>query len=97
MGNANLSLQDSYLSQARQEGLMVIVYLTNGAKLEGKVKGFDNFTLVLSNNGREHLIYKHAVSTITPLRRNPAFDQRRTTTGPQKKELEALAEKYNKK
>ena len=96
MGNANLSLQDCFLNQARQENLIVLIHLTNGSTLEGKVKGFDNFTLVLSNKGRENLVYKHAVSTIVPLRSGIAVNQNKTSC-PRKKELEALAEKYNKK
>ncbi len=96
MGNSGLSLQDSFLNQARQKNLLVIVQLTNGARLEGKVRGFDNFTLVLNNNGREYLIYKHAVSTITPLKEKLIPEQKQTSN-PQKEALEALAEKYKKK
>lgn len=96
MGNSGLSLQDSFLNQARQKNLLVIVQLTNGAKLEGKVRGFDNFTLVLNNNGREHLIYKHAVSTIIPLKEKLIPEQKKTSSPP-KEALDALAEKYKKK
>lgn len=96
MGNSGASLQDSFLNQARQDNLMVAVHLTNGAKLEGKVRGFDNFTLVLNNNGREHLIYKHAVSTIIPFK-SGAIVNRNKTNCPERKELEALADKYKKK
>ncbi|MCD5401389.1 RNA chaperone Hfq [candidate division NPL-UPA2 bacterium] len=96
MGKTNLSLQDSFLNQARQESLMVTVHLTNGSKLEGKVRGFDNFTLVLNNNGREHLIYKHAISTIIPLKAG-AIANRNKISFPKMKELEILAEKYSKR
>lgn len=96
MGSSSVSLQDSFLNQARQENLMVAVHLTNGAKLEGKVRGFDNFTLVLNNNGREHLIYKHAISTIIPLKSGAIVNQDKMGC-PKRKELEALAEKYKKK
>ena len=96
MGNANLSLQDGFLNQARRENLMVAVHLTNGSKLEGRVRGFDSFTLVLNNNGREYLVYKHAVSTIIPLKSGASADRNKINC-PGKKELEALAEKYSKK
>jgi len=86
MGNSSLSLQDSFLNKARQENLIVTVHLTNGLKLQGKVKGFDNFTLILNNSGREHLVYKYG--TIVKQNR-PGY--------PEKKKLEALAEKYSKK
>ena len=97
MGNTHLSLQDSFLNQARQENMMVVIHLTNGTKLEGRVKGFDNFTLVLNNNGRVHLVYKHAISTIIPLKSGAAFVNHNKVSCPGKKELEALAEKYKKK
>lgn len=96
MGHSGLSLQDSFLNQARQKNLLVTVQLTNGSKLEGKVRGFDNFTLVLNNNGREYLIYKHAVSTIIPLKEKFIPEQKKTSS-PQKEALAALAEKYKKK
>ncbi|NOX96578.1 MAG: RNA chaperone Hfq [Nitrospirae bacterium] len=96
MGNSSLSLQDSFLNKARQENLIVTVHLTNGLKLEGKVRGFDNFTLILNNSGREHLVYKHAVSTIIPFKQGNSFNQNRPSY-PEKKKLEALAEKYSKK
>jgi host factor-I protein len=41
--------------------------LTNGFQLKGQVKGFDNFTIILDNDGKQVLVYKHAVSTISPL------------------------------
>lgn len=96
MGHSGLSLQDNFLNQARQKNSLVTVQLTNGSKLEGKVRGFDNFTLVLNNNGREYLIYKHAVSTIVPLKEKLIPEQKKTNS-PQKEDLEALAEKYKKK
>ena len=96
MKSAGLSLQDSFLNQARRENLRVAIYLTNGSKLEGKVGGFDNFTLVLNSNGREYLIYKHAVSTVISLSPKSVVNQNKKSC-PGKEELEALAEKYNKK
>ncbi|HHY45646.1 MAG TPA: RNA chaperone Hfq [Firmicutes bacterium] len=63
-----LNLQDAFLNQIRKEGIQTTVYLINGFQLKGTVKGFDNFTVVLESEGRQMLIYKHAMSTITPQR-----------------------------
>ncbi len=59
------NLQDNYLNQLRKEKVPVIVYLTNGVRLKGVVKGFDNFVILLKESSQQ-LIYKHAVSTIIP-------------------------------
>lgn len=64
-----VNLQDAFLAQIKKEGAVVSLYLVNGFQLKGTVKGFDNFTIVLENmEGRHHLIYKHAVTTINPLK-----------------------------
>jgi len=64
-----INLQDSFLNQIRKENnLPVIIYLINGFQLRGVVKGFDNFTVIIENEGKQQLVYKHAISTITPLR-----------------------------
>ncbi|ADL68885.1 RNA chaperone Hfq [Thermoanaerobacterium thermosaccharolyticum] len=66
---AAINLQDIFLNQVRKEHIAVTVYLINGFQLKGIVKGFDNFTVVLeTDNKQQQLIYKHAVSTITPLK-----------------------------
>ncbi len=59
-------LQDVFLNQVRKERIPVTIHLTNGFQLKGIVKGFDNFTVILDNEGKQMLIYKHAISTITP-------------------------------
>ncbi len=59
------NLQDSFLNQLRKEKVPVVVYLTNGVRLKGIVKGFDNFVILLKE-ASEQLIYKHAISTIVP-------------------------------
>lgn len=61
-----LNLQDTFLNQARREKISVTIYLTNGFQFKGTVKGFDNFTVILECDGRQNLVYKHAISTITP-------------------------------
>lgn len=59
------SLQDNYLNQLRKDKVPVVMYLTNGVRLKGIIKGFDNFVILLKE-GSQQLIYKHAVSTIVP-------------------------------
>ena len=60
------NLQDIFLNGARKNKNEVTIYLTNGYQIKGMVKGFDSFTIVLECNGKQMLVYKHAVSTITP-------------------------------
>jgi len=62
-----LNIQDNYLNQLRKEKMPVVIYLTNGVRLKGVIKGFDNFVILLKENAQS-LIYKHAVSTIVPER-----------------------------
>ncbi len=64
----NINLQDAFLNQARRERLNVTMFLMNGFQLHGTVKGFDGFTVVLDSDGKQQLIYKHAISTIVPPR-----------------------------
>jgi host factor-I protein len=59
-------LQDAYLGEVKRQAVPVVVYLMNGFQLRGVVKGFDPFTIVLEYERKTHLIYKHAVSTISP-------------------------------
>jgi host factor-I protein len=63
----SLNLQDNYLNQLRKDKTPVVVYLTNGVRLKGVIKGFDNFVILLKENTHS-LIYKHAISTIVPER-----------------------------
>jgi host factor-I protein len=60
------NLQDIFLNQARRDKLPVTVFLMNGFQLRGIVRGFDNFTVVLNSDGKQQLIYKHAISTLIP-------------------------------
>lgn len=68
MSKATNNLQDIFLNGARKNRIPVTIYLTNGFQIKGSVKGFDSFTVVLDVDGRQMLIYKHAISTITPLK-----------------------------
>jgi host factor-I protein len=60
-------LQDAFLNQLRKEKIPVLMYLTNGVRLKGVIKGFDNFVILLKESSQQ-LIYKHAISTIQPER-----------------------------
>ena len=60
------NLQDVFLNQARRLNMPLTVFLVNGFQLRGTVSGFDCFTVVLDSEGRQQLIYKHAISTIIP-------------------------------
>jgi host factor-I protein len=63
--NKGQNLQDAFLNQLRKERIPVVIYLTNGVRLKGIVKGFDSF-VVLLKEANEQLIYKHAISTVLP-------------------------------
>lgn len=63
-----INLQDTFLNQVRKENVAVIIHLVNGFQLKGNVKGFDNFTVILDSQGKQQMVYKHAISTITPAR-----------------------------
>ena len=64
----DINLQDVFLNQARKDRIPVTIYITNGFQFKGVVKGFDNYTVILDTDGKQNLIYKHAISTITPLK-----------------------------
>lgn len=63
-----INLQDVFLNQVRKEKIPVTIYLTNGFQFKGAVKGFDNFTVILESDGKQNLVYKHAISTIIPIK-----------------------------
>ena len=63
-----INLQDSFLNQVRKENVGVTIHLVNGFQIKGNVKGFDNFTVILDVMGKQQMLYKHAISTITPAR-----------------------------
>lgn len=59
------NLQDSFLAECKTQNTAVTISLGNGSQLRGIVEGFDAFTLLLEVDGSVHLVYKHAISTIT--------------------------------
>jgi host factor-I protein len=68
MNKSPINLQDVFLNQIRKDNIPVTIYLVNGFQLKGLVKGFDNFTVVLDYEGKQQMVYKHAISTIMPMR-----------------------------
>ena len=58
--------QDQFLSLARREKCIVTVFLMNGFQMKGCVRGFDSFVVMLESEGKQQMIFKHAISTIVP-------------------------------
>lgn len=78
MNKSTNNLQDIFLNSARKNKTSVTIHLTNGFQLKGNVKGFDSFTVILDILGKQMMIYKHAISTITPEKPilfNPNFEE----------------------
>lgn len=72
------NIQDAFLNTARRERSTVTVFLLHGAKLIGRIKSFDRYSVLLDTGSQEHLIFKHAISTISHSRR-PSADFRGTS------------------
>ena len=62
------NLQDIFLLRARRDRIPVTMFLMNGFQLRGTITGFDAFVVVLDSEGRQQVIYKHAISTVVPTR-----------------------------
>ena len=62
------NLQDIFLTKARRDRIPVTMFLMNGFQLRGTITGFDAFVVVLDSDSRQQVIYKHAISTIAPVR-----------------------------
>lgn len=62
------NLQDIFLNHARKTGMPLTLFLMNGFQIRGICTGFDSFTVILNTEGKQQMIYKHAISTIVPLR-----------------------------
>ena len=71
MMSKQLNLQDTFLNQVRKENIAVTMFLVNGFQLKGYVKGFDNFIVLMEVEGRQQMIYKHAISTMVPAKNIP--------------------------
>ena len=64
----NINLQDAILSEVRKERIPITLFLMNGFQLRGTITGFDSFVVVLVTDGKQQMIYKHAISTLAPTR-----------------------------
>ena len=64
----SLNLQDAVLQEVRLTKLPVTLFLMNGFQLRGIITGYDNFVVVLVTDGKQQMIYKHAISTLVPIR-----------------------------
>ena len=62
------NFQDYFLNQLRKDHQLATIFLVNGFQIKGVVRGFDDFTVMVETEGRQQLIYKHAVSTLIPSR-----------------------------
>lgn len=69
MSKGGGGLQESFLERCRSEGVRCVIYLVNGVQLRGIVRAFDNFTLLLETDNVQQIVYKHAITTVQPLRR----------------------------
>ena len=62
------NLQDLFLNQARRDRTQVTLFLMNGFQLRGIIRGFDAFVVIVDSDGKQQMIYKHAISTVVPAR-----------------------------
>ncbi|HCG31187.1 MAG: RNA chaperone Hfq [Oscillospiraceae bacterium] len=62
------NLQDAFLNYIRREKIPVTLFLMNGFQLRGVVRSFDSFVVLIDADGRQQMIYKHAISTVAPAR-----------------------------
>lgn len=77
MSKQQMNLQDFFLNQVRKDGIPVTIYLVNGFQLKGNVRGFDNFTVIIDVEGKQQMVYKHAISTVMPIKPvNIVFENR---------------------
>lgn len=63
-----VNLQDTFLNQLRKENMLTTIFLVNGYQIKGVIRSFDQFTVLIEVEGKQQLVYKHAISTVIPLR-----------------------------
>ena len=68
MQKAPINFQDTFLAKTRRAGTLVTVFLMNGFQMHGVISGYDSFVVVLDSDGKQQMIYMHAISTIIPMR-----------------------------
>lgn len=66
--SAEVNLQDAVLNEVRKERVPVTLFLMNGFQLRGTITGFDSFVVLLVSEGKQQMIYKHAISTLAPMK-----------------------------
>lgn len=77
--NKNLNLQDVFLNQARKYKIPLTIFLVNGYQFKGYVKGFDSYIVILECEGKQNVVYKHAISTIVPSKQINVLDSDNNT------------------
>ena len=63
-----INLQEAILKESRRDHVPVTLFLMNGFQLRGIITGYDNFVVVLVSDGKQQMIYKHAISTLAPMK-----------------------------
>jgi host factor-I protein len=63
-GSSSANIQDVFLNYARRERLAVHIRMLDGSEVQGRIKNFDRFALIVEHNGADHMIFKHAIATI---------------------------------
>jgi len=80
--SAPQNIQDAFLNTVRREKATVTIYLLNGAKLLGRIRSFDKFSVLLETGSQEQLIFKHAISTISQAKRAAEIRPQFSTEAP---------------
>ena len=88
------NVQDAFLNTVRREKIAVMIYLMSGAKLNGRIKSFDKFSVLLESANHEQLIFKHAISTIQHARR--ASGELRAAAGHAGEPVEGIADAHER-
>ena len=60
------NLQETILNGVRRERQQAVIFLVNGFQLKGMITGFDDFTVIIDSDGKQQMVYKHAISTVVP-------------------------------
>ncbi len=71
--SSKINLQDVFLNQCRKNDIGITIFLINGFQIKGYIKGFDNYIIFLDSDGKQNMIYKHAISTIVPSKEVPFY------------------------
>lgn len=72
----DINLQDAFLNVVRQQAQVITVILMNGYQMQGIIRGFDSFIVILESDGRQQMVYKHAISTMIPSQRVEFYTRR---------------------